>query len=225
MDFYFYISSYDRIFLSVPAHAHLVRFHLGQRDNTLPASPAPVGSQADPPLNNSCLVPQLQPITRVGREPAFQMWGLLHALCNPSRNSNFTYTHMHTPRMKCTLGFPYQEGIYLSHMILHILLFWGILKNMRSSFRNGMQTSVFHPNPIVTLLWPQIPLVESSLLQDPAISGFVGQSGDMLMAHRHRRGYRPLHWEHSWLQGTWTLKDTCWQQTPKDGLNWCWRPD
>lgn len=53
--------------------------------------------------------------------------------------------------------------------------------------------SVFHPNPRVTLLWPQILPVESSLLQDPAISGFVGQSGDMLMAHRHRRGYRPLH--------------------------------
>lgn len=53
--------------------------------------------------------------------------------------------------------------------------------------------SVFHPNPRVTLLWPLIPPVESSLLQDPAISGFVGQSGDTLMVHRHRRGYRPLH--------------------------------
>lgn len=54
------------------------------------------------------------------------------------------------------------------------------------------KTSVIHPNPELTLLWPQIPSVESSLLQDSAISGFVGQSGDTLMAHRSRRGCRPL---------------------------------
>lgn len=78
----------------------------------------------------------------------------------------------------------------------------------------GLQTSVFHPNPVVTLLWPQIPPVESSLLLDPAISGFVGQSGDILMAHRHRRGCRPLYGEHSWLQGA-----------PRDGLDLCWHPD
>lgn len=54
--------------------------------------------QLDPPLDNGCPVPQLEPITSAGGRPACQMWGLLHALCDPSRNTDFTYTRMHVHR-------------------------------------------------------------------------------------------------------------------------------
>lgn len=49
--------------------------------------------QLAPPLDNSCLVPQLEPITRAGRQPACQMWGLLRTLKSKQKRTHAcTYT-------------------------------------------------------------------------------------------------------------------------------------
>ena len=143
-------------------------------------------------------------------------------LCNPSRNTNFTYAHKVSLitrlslYLRCKLLVPSPSGIYAEEHELRLHAFHADL-------------SVFHPNPRVTLQWPQIPPVESSLLQDPAISGFAGQSGDMLMAHRHRRGYRPRHPPAPRTRltagGARTLKDISRQQPPRDGSDLCWHQD
>ncbi len=101
--------------------------------------------QLAPPLDNGCLVPQLESITRAGGQPACQMCGLLHALQSKKEHKPHVHTHAltHITKRPESVAYHKQLCIYLQYMTLRLLFFWNIMKNMRHSSRSGTQTSLF----------------------------------------------------------------------------------
>lgn len=104
--------------------------------------------------------------------------------CNPSRNTNFTYTDKST----------YTKVLLITDNCTFYPQFsTSFFRNTVKNMRNFRRTSLIF---IQTQEWPcsgeDSPLREKQSTSDPAISGFAGQSGDMLMGDRRKRGYRPL---------------------------------
>lgn len=116
------------------------------------------------------------------------MWGRFYALQELKAETQTSCTQINKHR--------------LNYAYLKRLTFWGVFllcifclfKLCRINWRTWdffKDLFDFKAKTRVTLQWQRIPhWGKGSLSSDPAISGFAGQSGDMLMGDRRKRDYR-----------------------------------